>query len=142
MTQTLTPEELMSKTVTAADLKDFYTKEEKKKLRELFENDVSEFAEALCKDVVTTDIPEFHREIYGMLTKEDRIALAAPRGYAKSTIIAKIYPLWLVLTKKRKDICIVSASETLAVDHMRWIKLALESSNLINYFWGNLQSPK
>lgn len=106
------------------------------------EEDITYFAEVVCDDVVATLIPDFHREIYGAVVREERVALAAPRGFAKSTIIAKIYPLWLAITKKRRDICIISASETLAVDHLRWIKQSLEANPWILSIWGDLKSGK
>ena len=106
------------------------------------ESDITHFAEIVCDDVVTTKIPEFHKDIYNLAVEKPRIALAAPRGFAKSTIIAKIYPLWLAITKKKKDICIISASETLAVDHMRYIKQAIEANPWIQSIWGNLKSDK
>jgi len=105
-------------------------------------DDITYFAEAICDDVVTSGIPDFHKEIYTLVTENNRVALAAPRGFAKSTIIAKIYPLWLAVTKKRKDICIISASETLAVEHLRWIKQSLEANVLVLATWGSLKSEK
>lgn len=104
--------------------------------------DIAYFAEMVCDDAVTTKIPAFHVEIYDAIVEKSRVALAAPRGFAKSTIIAKIYPLWLAITKRRKDVCIISASETLAVDHLRWIKQSLEGNPLILSTWGNLKSDK
>lgn len=105
-------------------------------------NDMSKFSRIICDDVITDDLPSFHREIYEMVGGELRVALAAPRGFAKSTISSKVYPLWLALFKKRKDICIISASEGLAVEHMRYIKQALESNELILGLWGSLKSDK
>lgn len=86
--------------------------------------------------------PEFHKEIHALLQKEERLALAAPRGFAKSTIVAKFYPLWLALYQKKKDICIISASEGLATEHLRFIKQELESNQKILYFFGSLKSEK
>lgn len=112
------------------------------KLYQVYEKDVCAFAEDFCDDVVNSEVPEFHREIYNLLYREDRLVLIAPRGFAKSTLAAKIYPLWAALFKKRRDICIISASENLAVDHMRYIKISIEANPYIKAFFGDLVSNK
>ncbi len=106
------------------------------------EKDISAFAKVVCKDLVKDEMPLFHYEIYDLIRDEELLALAAPRGFAKSSIVAKIYPLWLVLFKKRIDICIVSASEGLAVEHLRYIKMSLESNPYVIAGWGDLKSDK
>jgi len=108
----------------------------------MYSNDLQQFAEDFCDDVITGEVPGFHQEIFSLLTKEDRLVLIAPRGFAKSTLAAKVYPLWCALFKKSKDICIISASEALAVEHMRYIKMAVEMSPMVKAFFGDLISPK
>jgi phage terminase large subunit-like protein len=71
-----------------------------------------------------------------------RLVLAAPRGFAKSSIGARIYPLWLGLYRHRKDICIISASESLAIEHLRWIKTEIEGNAQLIEIWGDLRSDK
>jgi hypothetical protein len=90
----------------------------------------------------TNEIPKFHREIFSILKVHDRIALAAPRGFAKSTIVTKCYPLHSALFKKHKDICIISASENLASEHLRFIKNELESNQKLMALWGDVKSEK
>jgi len=119
--------------------------DDKERYKEIYvsmEEDISTFAKVVCKDLVTNEMPLFHYEIYDLIMKEELLALAAPRGFAKSSIVAKVYPLWLALFKKRTDICIISASETLAVEHMRYIKMSLESSPYVLAGWGDLKSDK
>lgn len=118
------------------------TEEEAIELYDGMNEDLSKFARIICDDVITDDLPDFHREIYQLVSTEPRLAMAAPRGFAKSTITSKVYPLWLALFKKRKDICIISASEGLAVEHLRYIKQALEANQLLLSLWGSLKSEK
>lgn len=103
---------------------------------------VEGFAQLFCKDVLYDKIPDFHMEIYKTVMASERLVMAAPRGFAKSTIAAKIYPLWLALFVKRKDICIISNSEGLAVEHLRYIKTKLETDPRILAFWGDVRSEK
>lgn len=110
--------------------------------QDFIRNDLQGFAEIFFQDVLKDKIPAFHKEIYGMIPKEMRVVLAAPRGFAKSTIICIIYPLWLALFAKRRDICLISASETLAVELLRKIKRELESNLLLQAAFGDVRSAK
>jgi len=61
-----------------------------------------------------------------LLPKSPRIVIASPRGHGKSTICSVFYPVWLAVTGKRKDITIISASESLAIEWLRKIKREFE----------------
>lgn len=113
-----------------------------KKLVLACESSILCFAECVCGSLVKTKIPEFHKDIYNLIMKYERLVLAAPRGFAKSTIGGRIYALYISLFKIRKDICIISASESLAIEHLRWIKTELEGNQLILAIWGDLRSDK
>lgn len=111
-----------------------------------FENafsDVYYFAAHVTPNLLKFDVPEFHKEIYRLLPRRNRLAIAAPRGFAKSTITSVIYPLWLALSGVLyKNIMIVSASESLAVELLRKIKLELETNEIIQKFWGDMRTDK
>lgn len=68
--------------------------------------------------------------------------VAAPRGFAKSTIISRFYPLWLAVFGKAKDITLISASETLAIGFLRDIKREIESNKMILDMFGDLRTDK
>jgi len=91
---------------------------------------------------LTSKVPEFHKEIYKDIPRNKRMVIAAPRGFAKSTIISRFYPLWLALFRKAKDITIISASETLAIGFLRDIKREIESNQLIKEVWGDQKTDK
>ena len=58
--------------------------------------------------------PDFHREIINELLKLDRgdkMAVVAPRGHAKSTLINLVYPLHRILFDEEKFILLISESE-------------------------------
>ncbi|GAG47332.1 unnamed protein product, partial [marine sediment metagenome] len=61
-----------------------------------------QFAEAYLPSHFYLPFSRMHEEIFSQLKKitegrNARVAIAAPRGYAKSTIISLAYPLWCVL---------------------------------------------
>lgn len=111
-------------------------------LREATRESVYLFAEYFLKGLLLSSTPEFHREVYGLLPSSKRIVLASPRGFAKSTMVSVIYPIWLAVWKGCKDICIISASETLAVDWLRKIKRELSDNQLIREYFGEQVSDK
>lgn len=117
-------------------------KSELKKFFSKIKGNPISFSKVICANIVTGEVPEFHKEIYRLICNNSRVALAAPRGFSKSCIVSKIYPLWLALFERRKDICIISASETLAVEHLRYIKQEIETNQYILGLWGDLKSSK
>lgn len=107
-----------------------------------YKQNLYEFVSFFLKHFLTSSVPEFHLETYKSLPWKERLVLAAPRGHAKSTIVSVFYPLWLALFGRRLDITIISASETLAVEWLRKIKMELEGNQLILELFGDLRSDK
>ncbi len=105
-------------------------------------NDLENFIRVYFKDLAKDEIPDFHREIYSLLTTENRLALAAPRGFAKSMICSVFYPTWLATYGHKKDICIISASEGLAIELLRKIRTTLESNEAYLRIFGDVRSSK
>ena len=118
------------------------TAEEQKELYDTFRSDLCTFAKMFFPHLMEYDTAEFQEEIYTLLQGKDRIAIAAPRGFTKSTICNVIYPCWLSLLMVKKDICIISASETLAVEFLRKIRVELTTNRMILDLFGDVQSEK
>lgn len=114
----------------------------KNKLFDAINSRLYAFGVAFCNDVITGEVPDFHKELCDLMLEEDRLVLAAPRGFSKSTWVSKIYPLWCACLKKRRDIVIISASEGLAIEHLRYVKQKLEQDQVLQAFFGNLVSDK
>lgn len=93
------------------------------------------FARRYLPHHVPSDSPEFHRELIRLAGGHDRLALAAPRGHAKSTIMSLIYPLYAAATGRRRFIVVVSDTATQAEDHLGNIyQELLENDDLIRDF--------
>lgn len=107
-----------------------------------FKKDIFKFIDTFMHEFTTSAIPEFHREIYDLLPKVNRLALAAPRGFAKSYICSFFYALHCALFGLKRDICIISASEGLAKEWLRKIKTELEMNRSLVGFFGDLKSSK
>jgi len=118
------------------------TKEQATKLYDIWAADLLTWVEDFLGHFLTSKIPEFHREIYKLVQNEQRLALAAPRGFAKSAICSVFYPLWCALFMKKKDILIISASEGLSIEWLRKMRTEMESNPLLLKYFGDLKSNK
>jgi len=84
---------------------------------------------------------QFHWELFQMVQQEKigkRIAIAAPRGHAKSTILSLIFPLWCIIAEKKCFIIIVSDTISQAVLHLSAIINELEQNEKLREDFGNL----
>lgn len=86
--------------------------------------------------------PTFHRELVDLYETESLIAVAAPRGHAKSTITSFFYLIHVALYVKKKNIVIVSETEEAAKTFLRRIKDELETNKLILWLFGSQKSDK
>ena len=108
--------------------------------RELGRKNIEFFAKQYLGHHLTNEVPEFHKEIFRLLKTYLRLGIAAPRGFAKSTIANFIYALHCLLYNEKEDILLISASAQAAEDWLRKIKYELENNEAIkNDFGGLLQ---
>jgi len=118
------------------------TKEALIRLKKFWEEDVGAFVEDVLGHYLTHEVPKFHLEIYEILKKALRVVIAAPRGFGKSMVCSVFWVIHQALFGKRGDICIISASESLAVEWVRKIRREVETNPVILRFWGDLRSEK
>src|SRR5690554_5124178 len=62
----------------------------------------------------TVDPAEFHWELAGLAEEHSRIAVAAPRSHAKTTVLALARPLFLAATRRNPFTLLVSDTATQA----------------------------
>jgi predicted phage terminase large subunit-like protein len=81
-----------------------------------------------------------HEELYGLLEAHDarpgaRLAVAAPRNSAKSTIVTLLYPLWSICRSRHRFIYLLSDTADKAADFLDHIKHELvHNARLIEDF--------
>ena len=71
-----------------------------------------------------------------------RIAIAAPRGYAKSTIVSFFYVMWSICHNKERFILILSATAMQAQTLLTAISTELQTNNLLLSDFADIFSPK
>lgn len=107
-----------------------------------FEHDFKGFCLAYFPHYFYTETCQLHDDLFQQIQeavdngKADAIANAAPRGYAKSTIISFALPIWCILYKKKHYILLISDTASQADDFLSNIRNELEENGLINFDFG------
>lgn len=82
-------------------------------------------------------IPDCHREWWDLCTSKERfVAIAAPRGHAKSTAITHSYTLACLMFRQRQFVLLVSDTETQAVLFLQDIRKELEDNEDLQELFG------
>jgi len=84
--------------------------------------------------------PQFHREIFDELLhlkQGDKMAVVAPRGHAKTTLVSFIYPLHQMLFGEERFILLVSESETQSKYLLEAIGNEIEYNKKLHEYFGN-----
>jgi len=94
------------------------------------------FAEVYLKNNCSAPYSKMHIEMFQKLLditegRRAKVAIAAPRGHAKSTIVSLVYVLWCVLYLKERLILIASNTTEQAIALLKDIKHQLRSNPLI-----------
>ena len=94
------------------------------------------FAEVYLANNCHAEFSRMHTELFEILQRitvrrKARIAIAAPRGHAKSTIVSLAYVLWCVLYEKERLILIVSNTTEQAATLLKDVKYQLKENHLL-----------
>ena len=114
------------------------------KRREVCENSLERFVDTYLSHLSYKKRPKFHKEIINTIQdlKVTRSLFIAPRGFAKSTLCSRFFPLWLAVYAKKKDIFLISSTVALAKENLRIIRNELEGNEKLIEDFGELQSGK
>lgn len=111
----------------------------------LGEIDIEYFGKAYFPDYYMYEVPKFHRDLYKLLCEIEngrggrKIVKAWPRGFAKTTIIAFIFPIHAGLYEKKRFTLLVGDTQTQAENFLGNIKVEIEENEYIQQDFGNVQ---
>src|SRR5690625_578925 len=94
------------------------------------------------------DAAEFHREITDMMNRvsnEDtnaKVAVAAPRGHAKSSYLSKAFPIHELLYRRRRYMLLISETPKVAKANLDWIRDQIKFNDKLRADFGGLLSHK
>ncbi len=112
-------------------------------LKKVFSEDIELFGKFFFPHHLRLDSPPFHREIYETIESGNpRIAIAAPRGHAKSTVVDLVYLCWAVVHKKAKFVLLISDTYSQAVLFLEAVKAEFENNDELKAFYGTMVSGK
>lgn len=81
--------------------------------------------------------PDFHLQLWELMCSDSpKVAVAAPRGHAKSTAVTHSYVLANICFRQRKHVLIVSDTEGQAIDFLRDIKEEFIENELLRDAFG------
>lgn len=81
--------------------------------------------------------PAFHRELWSLCASDHKqVAIAAPRGHAKSTAVTYVYALAAALFRNKEYIMLVSDTESQSVQFLYDIKRTLTENEDIQQLFG------
>lgn len=101
-------------------------------LRQMLKNDAEFFIEFFLAEQLDLPVPEFHKEVWGLLTDADkeRILLAIPRDHAKTTL-AKLVVVWYWLFTSHRFCVYLSNTNAIAKGACKDIIGFLENPNFV-----------
>ena len=85
----------------------------------------------------TLKSPPFHYEIMDLLAKPGNTGIAAPRGFAKSTLLL-VDDAWDIVNANRHYIVKISDSFTQSLEHTLNLHNELEENEILRWIYGNL----
>ncbi|RJR31888.1 MAG: hypothetical protein C4574_00615 [Candidatus Latescibacterota bacterium] len=106
--------------------------------------DMFEFMKLYLPHYADSESAPFHRELVEEMERRTETAVpivrAAPRGFAKSTVVSFAYVLWSICFKKRHFIVVVSANDDLASDLVNFVLVEFRHNRRIEQDFGKLVS--
>lgn len=87
-------------------------------------------------------VPDFHREVVGLAMQQGKTAIAAPRGFAKSTIIGLVYLAWRALNGYSYFVPYISDTFLQAKLIVGGLRSELESNQIVQLIYPNLMTDK
>lgn len=94
------------------------------------------FGYTYCREHFRDESASFHYKIFQEMQRHKKMAVAAPRGSAKSTILAFLKPLHSVVFKIKRHICILASTQEKANEKLTNISKFLKNNpdNLMKQF--------
>jgi hypothetical protein len=84
-----------------------------------------------AEKVLGYEVQPFHMEWIGMVMKNSRIAIEAPTGFGKTTILGDAFCLWTGWNSVNKEMCIVSNTLSQSTKILTKIKDTIENNEVL-----------
>lgn len=110
--------------------------------KQIMAKDLECFGKYLFGHHLKLETPDFHKEVYRKFEDKglNRIAIAAPRGHAKSTITDLVYLAWEIIYKRVNFVLLVSDTYSQSVLFLEALKAEFEANEKLRGLFGDLTS--
>ena len=114
--------------------------------RELGRGSLKAFCKIYLSQHFTRPCSKMHEELFPLLEsatqeRKARLAIAAPRGHAKTTVVSLGYLLWSIVYDREPFIVLISNTADQAVQILTDLKQELESNPLIHQDFPEVAEP-
>lgn len=106
-----------------------------------FKENIKTFTYFIFPNLISSESPKFHDEIYDFLFEEKNGAMAAPRGFAKSTVCGVFFISWCIVNKYKRFIVYMSQSHPKTVQFIDPIRNEFKHNERLRLLYGDL-TPK
>jgi len=112
----------------------------KHQLREIFSDldNISLYSKFFFPHIIQGNVPNFHLEWYKLYFSLDDEVLAAPRGFAKSTIFGIIGLSYDIIYNREEYIIYTSKNHASTVKFLEPIKTEFKTNKLLRWVYGDL----
>lgn len=133
----------MNRLNIAALIKEFGQDKTRAYLQRRF-SDPANFWEFACifAHLMPDDVPDFHRELVAEIMQEGKFAGAAPRGFAKSTIVGLIYLAWVALNGKKWFVPYISDTFLQAKLIAGGLRAEIETNEILRFIYPDAKSNR
>ena len=109
----------------------------KELLQEIFSHkeNIETFSQVVFPETICNKIPEFHKEIYEMLFREENDAFAAPRGHAKTSVTGIIFLIFNIVNKLEKYIVYISQNHAKTVQFIDPIRHEFKNNKMLRFIF-------
>ena len=106
-----------------------------------FKENIDTFGYYFFPDACTSKSAKFHKEIHKLILNKEHVAIAAPRGHAKSTVVGLIDLSFIIVNKLKKYIVYMSQNHEKTIQFVEPISTTFKTNERIKFVYGDL-SPK
>ena len=99
--------------------------------------DVMAFGKVFFPNHFTMETPDFHYQLMQMARRNQFLAIASPRGSAKSTRISFLYPAHKIIFKKEPFIVLISNTFKKSAMYLDAIKMELSDNKMLKAIIGD-----
>lgn len=103
------------------------------------EENIETFCRWILPNAFTAPFADFHKEIVRDFISEENVAVAAPRGHGKSTLVGQGLVIWEIVNKRFKYGVYTSQNHEKSIEFLEPIRHEIKTNKRLNFVYPFLQ---